>query len=297
MAASAQPARFFFKNSGLVKMHLHLHLGLHKTASSHLQTLLQMSSGRFPESTEYIPNPIVRQNLTFEYNAKKACAFFESVASLDAKNIIISEENICGHSYGFFHNTEFYADLEKHLDRLDFLNDMFDTIDIWVSIRDQATFIPSIYCEALRWGKFQGLDKLLAGNFHQSWVPVIKTISSAFEKARVRVLLYENYHENLPELFEALTGCPYEAELSPQQTINHSLNAMSVRLAARCNALLPFSLPPAAVTGLHTLTRDFSRGKYSPFTSPQQDLLRQLYQQDKTELKRQSNSEIFGRGW
>jgi hypothetical protein len=282
------------------KMHLHLHLGLHKTATSHLQTLLQSTCERFAQHTHYMPNDFSRHHITgaeARKNPEMAYEYFHSLRSHDTQNIIVSEENICGHSYSFFRTKRLYGELRQRLHNLAFLNDMFESMDIWVSIRDQATFFPSLYCEALRWGKFQGFNKILDGNLQQSWVPVIQTMSSVFPKARVRVLQYENYHDNLPDFFEALTAHPFDADMSSRNTVNRSLNALSVRLAANCDWFLPGMVSSRVVTRLNALTADYSQAKFSPFSPQQRDRLSNLYKQDKAKLALDPQVELFGRGW
>jgi len=281
-------------------MHLHLHIGAHKTATTHLQNLLEETSEQYSHKTTFLPNSLVREKMIFAGNDLKNEDFqnyCHRLSSSGAEHLIISDENICGHTYHIFKEEQLYQHLKRRLHSLAFLTDMFETINIWLTIRNPLTFMPSIYCEALRWGKFRTFNEVYRGRHQQSWLPVIDNICTVFKEAKINVLLYEHYGKNLPQLFEALTSHCLDIKHASKRHTHQSKNAFSIRLASDIMPLLPGFLHPKIIASIHSVTVPFSPKKYAPFSKEEGIQLNAVYTHDKKSLFSDQRITNFGFGW
>lgn len=281
-------------------MHLHLHIGAHKTATTHLQAILEATKDQHGAETIYVSNDVARNNISMEGSraTSEGCfKFFQSLSTQPAKRIIISEENICGHTHHMFRHKTLYKSLEKRLSSLSFLPDLFETIDIWLTIRNPGTFLPSLYSEALRWGNFKQFTGLYEGYYKQSWMPVIDTIARGFNEARINILLYENYDENCPRLLKALTGQAIQLHEKHRMPIYPSLNAFSIQSAAKIDLLLKGHTSPKIVRLFNAVSTPFMKDKFSPFSDEQLKELGDIYRRDKKEIISDKKLHHFGKGW
>jgi hypothetical protein len=194
--------------------------------------------------------------------------------------VLISDENICGHSYHIFRDRRLYQTIGKRLKRISFFNEIFDEIDIWLTLRSQETFISSLYCEAIRWGSFKSFSNVFEGNFHQSWLPVIDEVKKSFPCANLNILLYENYGENFPPLIHEITGSAPSQGASPEQAVYTSLNGFSVKASSMINKFCPVPQRPFLIRLISRLSKRFSQGKFQPFSKQQAIELKQLYASD-----------------
>ena len=189
-------------------MKLVLHLGFHKTASTHLQGILESVVPEY-DGIRYV-GPLEFRAKTVWFKArykgldqKRSEAYLKELSS-SSGTVVISDENICGHSDDIFRHSRFYEHLFGRLQSLSAFSDRFDTTDVWVAIRNPATFIPSIYCEAMRWKGYQSFSEVFQGDFNQSWLPVIRDILDALPNSNINVICYENYRASIPQFFDDL---------------------------------------------------------------------------------------------
>jgi len=262
-------------------MKLHLHIGAHKTATTHFQDYLK----KIPVNDDFyfLETDIARKNFSMEGNScsiQDSERFYKDLASQKYKMVLISDENICGHSYHIFRDRRLYQTIGKRLKRISFFNEIFDEIDIWLTLRSQETFISSLYCEAIRWGSFKSFSNVFEGNFHQSWLPVIDEVKKSFPCANLNILLYENYGENFPPLIHEITGSAPSQGASPEQAVYTSLNGFSVKASSMINKFCPVPQRPFLIRLISRLSKRFSQGKFQPFSKQQAIELKQLYASD-----------------
>jgi hypothetical protein len=266
---------------GAAEMKLHLHIGAHKTATTHFQDYLK----KIPVNDDFyfLETDIARKNFSMEGNScsiQDSERFYKDLASQKYKMVLISDENICGHSYHIFRDQRLYQTIGKRLKRISFFNEIFDEIDIWLTLRSQETFISSLYCEAIRWGSFKSFSNVFEGNFHQSWLPVIDEVKKSFPCANLNILLYENYGENFPPLIHEITGRAPSQGASPEQAVYTSLNGFSVKASSMINKFCPVPQRPFLIRLISRLSKRFSQGKFQPFSKQQAIELKQLYASD-----------------
>lgn len=262
-------------------MKLHLHIGAHKTATSQLQDCLK----KLPESNDFyfLETDIARKNFSMEGNSctiQDSERFYRDLASQKYKSLLISDENICGHSYHIFRDQRLYQTIEERLKRIAFFRNIFDEIEIWLTLRSQETFLPSLYCEAIRWGSFKSFAHVFEGNFRQSWLPVIDEVKNSFPSANLNILLYENYGENFPLLIYEITGNAPSRGASSEQAVYTSLNGFSVKASSMINKFCPVPQRPFVIRSISRLSKRFSQGKFQPFSKQQAMELKQLYASD-----------------
>jgi hypothetical protein len=266
---------------GAAEMKLHLHIGAHKTATTHFQDYLK----KIPVNDDFyfLETDIARKNFSMEGNScsiQDSERFYKNLAGQKYKMLLISDENICGHSYHIFRDQRLYQTIGERLKRVTFFNEIFDEIDIWLTLRSQETFLSSLYCEAIRWGSFKSFSSVFEGNFHQSWLPVIDEVKKSFPCANLNILLYENYGENFPPLIYEITGSAPSQGASPEQAVYTSLNGFSVKASSMINKFCPVPQRPFLIRLISRLSKRFSQGKFQPFSKQQAIELKQLYASD-----------------
>ena len=279
-------------------MKLHLHIGAHKTATSHFQDYLK----KMPENGDFyfLETDIARKNFSMEGNSctiQDSERFFKNIASQKYKSLLISDENISGHSYHIFRDQRLYQTIGKRLKRISFFENIFDEIEILLTLRSQETFLPSLYCEAIRWGSFKSFSHVFKGNFHQSWLPVIDEVKKSFPSAKLNIVLYENYGEIFSPLIYEITGSAPSQGVSSQQLVYTSLNGFSVRASSIINKFFPFPQRPFIVRSISKLSKFFNQDKFRPFSKQQILELKQLYASDIKALENDPAISMFrGRG-
>lgn len=267
-------------------MKLHLHVGAHKTATTHFQDYFS----KLPDNDDfYFLGPEnARKHFSMEGNScsiKDSEAFYKNLAKQKYKSLLISDENICGHSYHIFRHHQLYQTVGKRLEKIEFFKDTFDEIEIWLTLRSQETFLPSFYCEALRWGNFKPFSSVFNGGFYQSWLPTVDKIKKSFPDARINILTYENYENFFSPVIGKITGIDPSPETSVETIVYASLNNLSVRASTLVNNFFPFPLRPVVVGSISKLSKPFNQAKFQPFSDRQVSELQQLYASDLKALK------------
>lgn len=127
-------------NNGLVN----IHFGVHKTATTYIQ-----------ENLELISNPIFHYTKLDEFRRlQKEMGYFKFLKSLDwSKKVVISDENMIGGN-GTILTGRLYPDLKMKINKFLSPFKSRETINVYISIRRMTSFLPSQYCEYLRWNKY-----------------------------------------------------------------------------------------------------------------------------------------------
>ena len=133
-------------------MKLHLHIGAHKTATTHFQNVLATNQYLYPIGYKYIPMTDFRRNVTRLIGNKMNDfkPYLDEAIKDSPDVIIVSEENICGETKDIFECDYLYPRLESRLTSMVNFIEAFDEVEGWFSIRAMDTFLPSMYCEYLR---------------------------------------------------------------------------------------------------------------------------------------------------
>lgn len=239
-----------------------IHLGAHKTATTHLQeTLAAVRPALAARGIDFIPNQLIRgQGLAPELRRRRRFArlplfgrsrmreILEGIMDpvrLGPETVVFSEENIVGVPQQVF-SAPFYPQAGVNVARLASLGQRSDLV-LFLSIRSCDTLLPSAYAEALKHappppGGFERWrERLLAEP--PSWFDLVARIRAAVPDVPLKIWRQEDYRANAQEIMQELCGC----ELAPLPAISDPVwtRSPSARAVAEVEAL-PRDLPQAS---------------------------------------------------
>lgn len=269
-------------------MKLHLHLGAHKTATTHFQKVLEVNRCLHPNNISYIEMEQFRNNVRWEDDCVDftVCGSYLDKVKNSSPTLLISEENLIGYSTDIFSDLFLYSSMENRIKSLECFTQGFDEIEVWFSIRSMDGFLPSVYCEALKHKRYRKFEGVYAGNYTQIWLPVIQSICRLFPNSRINVIRYENYTIILPLMVERIfggnEGWDYLKDERPRPSMNH----YACKLMASLGPVVPGRISSYLVQGLSRLLNDNNIGhKFAPFNQKQVDDLLKLYEKDIKAIK------------
>jgi hypothetical protein len=203
--------------------HWRIHLGAHKTATTHLQeTLTLVRPALAARGLDYIPNSLLRQQKfarTLWYRDRlarmpllgparmreKIVAVVEPLR-LGPETVVLSEENILGVSDQML-QAPFYPQAALSIRRLATLTAQAEVV-FFLSIRSYDRLLPSAYAEALKFrppppGGFD-VARLLARP--PSWHDLVRQIRTAAPGVSLRVWQQEDYRANAQAIMTEVCG-------------------------------------------------------------------------------------------
>ncbi|WP_297976447.1 hypothetical protein, partial [uncultured Amaricoccus sp.] len=282
-----------------------IHLGAHKTATSHLQeTLAAVRDDLAGQGVDFIPNPLVRQRdlartlserrpiarLPVVGRACMRAAIEAAMAPLRAgpEVVVLSEENIVGMPD---HMLELpcYPQAERNVSRLASLAGRAEVV-FFLSIRSYDTLLPSAYVETLKHappppgGFREAVAALLSGS--SGWFDLASRIRAAAPAIPLRIWRQEDYRANARAIMEAVCGralVPLPEISDPTWTRSPSAGAVAAAEA------LPRDLPRAE--RLARVRRIFAAGEpgadpFRPFGAAERRQLRARYEADLERIAR-----------
>ena len=203
-------------------MKIHLHLGVHKTATTHLQEMLKVNCDRLKEQgvfyftldefrrkiEEIRDNKVDNQaHLLKQYIEKEANGF---------DKVILSEENLIGLTYHIFKQKGLYKRLKMNLSILQYIM-MDHECEFFMSIRNMKTFLPSIYSEALHIDEYQPFSMVYQGEIYNVfWFNLIDDLLNF--RIKTNIWCYEDYAEKRKEILSELTfnvDVDWDQDISP----------------------------------------------------------------------------------
>lgn len=227
-------------------MHIDLHLGVHKTATTHLQRHW-LACSQAPGATATCP-PLaeVRAQLTPVCSAptarskaqgddaRRLAAARAWVRQLAAagRPLLLSDENLIGSCERLFAAQALYTSVLPRLQRLAPVLEGLP-VRLWLSVREYGAFLRSAYCETLRHGPYRPFRQAY-GSFDfasRGWEHVVRDVRQALPQAQLSCWRYES----MPGLRQALTasmvGLAPAAQPAPdEQRDRRSLSRLAVRL-------------------------------------------------------------------
>jgi len=194
-----------------------MHLGAHKTASTHLQRSLKKNQNRLNAAgyTYFTPKqcrdalfPItlrLRDGGDRAALQKHAEMMFHGAANGNA-NLILSDENIIGHLNQLFNNdliypwsnfrtARFFALLPDH------------RFELFISLRNMASFLPSAYVENLLHSEYLTFEQFLKGTepWAFSWATMMRRFGNMSGGRQFTVWRYEDYGAIKSDIVAAMT--------------------------------------------------------------------------------------------
>lgn len=275
---------------------LYLHLGFHKTASTHFQEMLNATFSN-DERFMYVGPSAFRKFTKWkrggQFDMDYSEAYLKNISSM-TENLILSEENLCGHTFDIFKHDRLYENIFSRLSSLSEFFNAFEDIEIFLSIRDPITHLPSMYCEALRWRPYRTFHLIYHGNYYQSWIPVIEDIIKALPSSIINVMLYEHYREDLPTILKMMGGTASVA-LETEKVIRPSFVSRSIKMMGLIACFIPKRFHRKILSLLDLFLRRIDLENFQPFNQGEIEVLSKQYLKDIEKLSKIENINIISR--
>lgn len=265
-----------------------LWLGAHKTGTTYLQSLLDVSKeglsehGVAYENLDTFRNRFTRPLLYKNFTAPPDD---RSTFSTGDKATVLFDENIPGLVQSAISlSGGLYPLMEPRVNKvLGYLN--YDPSHIVIGIRGMTGFLPSLYCETLKSTPYKSFEEFLRKvPSNISWVPLLKRIVGMFPGRSVTVYKAEEIRGKERELLSMVTGVPAQKILqsSGQERSGFSQKAIDV--------LDELSRTRAVVrSDVHAIVMKYPKSKvnagFSPFDLEEKERLDALYARDVRGIK------------
>lgn len=277
-------------------MKLHLHLGAHKTATTHFQKVLEVNRHLYRPDISYVSMEEFRRNLKWKSGRVdfEVCGLYlDEIKELNS-TVIISEENLIGESTDIYKDLFLYSRLKRRVGSLAKFTQNFDEIEVWFSVRSLDSFLPSIYCEALRHHRFKKFKTVYSQNYSQTWLRVVKSIRQVFPTARINVVRYENYVSVLPSIIMRVFGDNEGWDFLHEERPRSSMNHFACQLMPLISWGLSAKMSSRAVQGVSNLLDGNNMGyKFAPFNQVDIDKFRTIYERDIKAIKQMEQVVVY----
>ncbi|MCV6824777.1 MULTISPECIES: hypothetical protein [Halocynthiibacter] len=290
-----------------------IHAGVVKTASSYLQAILKRNSGRLRKAgVNYVHHRDTRKNYTVpcQLNAREKLginfepkvsdqelleisrAFFRNQSAKDFQRLILSDENILGHS-GHCARVGRLFTLRKMFAGVFAEHIPHPVTEVHFAIRNYASFYSSTYVEYLRSAQADRIVtensmKKLVYSKHVSWEGVASVVLNTFPEADVFVWRFEDLSELSSTILQNL--CGQEIDVSKFASPNRKRTRPSASQRAvevLFNSIERFGAD-AALANWAKIQEQYPRGDeyqaYNPWTKDERIHLTNLYHHDVKQL-------------
>lgn len=278
-----------------------LHIGAHKTATTHLQdTLLSCRQQLGLSGVHYLPRDrlliaglikYVRFGQFARHGFAERLLLRSDIDCLRHRllkkvqgngRVLISEERLLGRTTDLLDG--FYPNLEASLSALARIIGS-DQIEIFLSIRNQAEVLPSAYSQALRTHTRPRPFEVLAAEWLDApprWTDLITRLRSALPGARVKVWTFDDYVTDPNGVISALTGVEHlniPAVARPDRTARLSAKAVTA-----LEELQPLKLVDDEKREATADAARLAGPAFDPLNDGEKDALRQIYEQDLADI-------------
>lgn len=277
----------------------HLHIGAHKTATTHLQDtlvacapdlaragvhyvsrqrMLRIGLVRFLRRGQIVRNGLERLSTKSDLECMRARLLRRSRGR---SHVLISEERLIGRAVDLL---EGYPDLEERLLSITTLIGQ-DDVAIHLSIRDQSEILPSAYAQALRThSRPQPFETLLA-KWLQSpprWTGLVARIRATLPRASLKVWTMEEYLTEPAKVVTALAGTNDIAVPKlqrPERTARFNSEAL-----AMLEHLQPLTLSDEERRAANESVAQIEGAPYNPLDAQQKARLNDAFRRDLEEI-------------
>lgn len=205
---------------GPVEAELRLHLGVHKTATTHLQTSIQAARSELAATGLcYLGPSDIRQGrsgllglLQGESVSVSRARFRQATQS--APCVLVSDENLIGTMEdNFLADTDVPGIYRSAAARVEALVDGLGAppAHLFIGLRDPASYYDSCYRFHLKQREFMTWTDYSARRALRdvSWVPMIRALSALPCVAQITLWRCEDYPDIGPEILRAMLGAPW----------------------------------------------------------------------------------------
>lgn len=277
-----------------------LHIGCHKTATTHLQDTLALLQGELRQhGLAYISRATFRKAKVLkklervdwllalgERPLRRRWERLVAPLRGEASHVLISEENFLGGANGLL-CWPFYPEAERGLRWVHaFRGDA--KLHIFLSIRSFDELLASAYAEMLRYrvlhGGFAPIKTWALAN-PPSWLELICRIKTALPETTLSVWTFEDYRRNPAAVISSLCGMPIS--LASTLPIPKKTKAPSAAAIAAIERLDPSAKKRRHVASVaRILEADDDSEKFRPFSPAECEHLRAAYAGDLSEMRR-----------
>lgn len=283
-----------------------VHLGAHKTATSHLQATLRALRGRIAleagvdclgphEARKVLGGQLARRHWRYHLRGRLLRDSLEAALGarrLGPGRIVLSEENILGLTPDLLAARP-YPRLEARVRAVAALG-IDRRLVLFVSLRDFGEVLGGAYATALLMHRTprERLDAAIARarRAPPSWVPVLDRIRRAAPGVPLRAWRQEDYRDHAAEMAAALVGAPVAPLVAalpplPAQAGNRTPSAESVARIEALSRRLPRRLPIARWRLEAAAARDAEGEPFRPLDAGLREALAARYRADQEEIE------------
>ncbi len=291
-----------------------VHGGVHKTATSYVQSILQRNSGKLRKSgVHYLHHRDTRKEFTYpcqlngyeklglDYRRKysdkelkqKSKNFFKKIKAKPGERIVLSDENMPGHCahcvlkgrlYGKGHTLiPIFAD-----------NIYYPTREVHLAIRNYADFFASAYVEYLRSAKGDGAlmenaMKRAVLSKMPNWFKFIELVQQAFGDAKLILWRHEDFRDLSPQIIGNLCGPDIDVESLATPKRSRGRPSASHRAIRELLAEMERLGSGEALEHRVEIQDKFPRGPeypgYDPWTASEREHLTRMYERDVDDIR------------
>ncbi len=300
-----------------------LHGGFHKTATSHIQSLLARNAKMLDRAgVHYLHHRDTRKRLTVPVQcnvytavgmdwdpkisdaelAEMTRAFFDEVLETTAGRIILSDENMAGHCGHCVKRGVLYRWRRKLLEVFS-RQFPYPVSEVYLGVRNYADFFASAYVEYLRsvqgqWFVDEAIFRRNVLENMPSWHNVLKSIVTLFPEARVTVWRYEDFRQLDTEILGLLCGPDVDVSKLKEPKDTNKRPTASGRAEAELLALIHSKGAEYALKERVALQERYPRGKeygsYDPWTARERVHLTKTYERDMDDIRANPAIHVLG---
>lgn len=217
-----------------------LHLGVHKTASTHLQKSLQRSPGKLAPAgitfrgPKYLRDPDHKLAQVMRTNGPDLEAVFgadplHQMAGA-ADRLVLSDENLLGLVFSDLHPGMPYPRARGRIERL--LAALApSSVQMFLAVRDPASWLVSLYSQRIKGGHYMSFADFCAGfsTVDLQWSGLIRRLLSLDHHQGITIWQHENYSAVGDSLLKAMLGrTPPKGVKLLHNKVNKSISAAAI---------------------------------------------------------------------
>jgi hypothetical protein len=281
-------------------INIHLYLGAHKTATTHLQGILLANRDRLAAHHVALsaPQDVRKEWLPafFRYCAGAGDAPDAGLAG-ELRSIaprsglwILTEENIAGVCNDFAVKPGIYP---QAADRITCLARLFPDaeLSLFFSLRSYDGFYRSAYTEVVRNRGYLPFEEFYdEGRFqNNSWVETVRRFQRTLPQERIILWKFEDFRELIPRLVSLLTGIGEVQDLLDAYKPDTTRPSLSRKTVEILKDLHPVLSRKESLALVERINRAYPAGRdwpsYRPFGPEQEAAFRQRYARDIEAIK------------
>ncbi|MEP2781554.1 MAG: hypothetical protein ABJO67_06955 [Pseudoruegeria sp.] len=226
------------------RLKVFLHVGAHKTASTHFQKILENSADALAQAgVRYVGPSFLRSTglslrrylgISERGSARASQAAMEELAG-DCRCVFLSEENLLGHMYQG-DGSEFVPPYPKADLRIEQIVNGLPNCDVnlLLSVRDPASYFVSTYSQALMRGDYRRFSDFASDvrPEEMEWSNLIRRLRLIPDLNDLFVWRHEDYPAVLPKVFGQISSNVQKpSSLRKNKTVHGGLSRTAVAVA------------------------------------------------------------------